>query len=184
MTEDGGDVQRLRGRIYELLDGIAERLSLSFAIYAADSDWPALYRDASHDSLCGFARRASPTSGRCRDEEAEMARTAIATGREQGGHCWQGTRRRVLPVALRGTPVLAVALCGMGIDPAAAAADYLPAEIAAALGLGAAPGPGAARIRTAAFPADSALPAAAADVIADLVRVAVAALAAQVAAGT
>lgn len=161
----------LKHRIYELLDGIAEKISLSFALYESSGDWASLYHDAEADSLCGFARRANPTSGRCRDEELQMARAALETAEIQRGACWQGNMRWVIPVIVDGRAVLAVSLCGFGLDRVAQANDYLPAEIARALGLdGNTP-------RRQAFPGDSALRQGAAEVIAELLVKAIEALA-------
>ena len=134
MSDEQPDHRSLVHAAYEVLDGVAERISLSFAIYERGSLWPRLYRDADAESLCGFARRSGPMSGRCRDEEAAMARAAFETGKPQSGVCWQGTLRRVIPVPSGPDPAIAVALCGFGVDPEAAEQDYLPAEIAAALG--------------------------------------------------
>lgn len=163
----------LKHRVYELLDRSGERLSLSFAIYEPGVAWPKLYRDAGRDTLCGYARRAGPTSGRCRDDEAEMARLALETGRVQRGACWQGTIRCVVPLPPGDTPRLAVALCGFAVDPAARDADYLPQEIATGLGL---EGRDAAT-RARAFPGDSLFVGHPAAVIADLLVLALEGLA-------
>lgn len=160
-VEDG--IRELKGQLFKLLDAVAERLSLSYAIYQRGSDWAKLYRDAGHDSLCGFARRANPTSGRCRDEEAEMVRQALASGKVESRPCWQGTIRLVVPLSLKGQPMLAVALCGFGVDEKARKNDYLPREIAAALGL--LEGADDPEARHRAFPGDSNLPTKVADVV-------------------
>lgn len=78
-----------------------------------------------------------------------MAEVALATGHVQRGNCWQGTARWVVPLLVDGRPALAVALCGFGVDPEAERQDYLPEDIAVALGLHS----GAPRAQS--FPGDS-----------------------------
>lgn len=156
-------IAALKRRAYEILDGLAEKIPLSFAIYERGGPWPKLYHDAGADTLCGFARRANPTSGRCRDDEQRMVGDVMASGKAARSACWQGTMRWVLPVVLDGQSVLAVAVCGFGVDPKAREADYLPQDMAEALGLG-----GERAGRAAAFPGDAMLPPAVADGVADL----------------
>ncbi len=135
MAEENDAQTVLRHSLYELLDSLAEKIPLSFAFYDEQGRWMRLYHDASPATLCGFARRASPTSGRCRDDEAQMARRAVETGEVQRDTCWQGTMRFVVPIQLHGKIALAVSLCGFGVDAAAKATDYLPADMQEALGL-------------------------------------------------
>ncbi|MFN7972877.1 MAG: PocR ligand-binding domain-containing protein [Acidobacteriota bacterium] len=130
---NGGDTPKDEIRV--LLSRVAEAVSLSWAIYEPGNAWPVAYADASREALCGFARRASITSGRCRDEEGRMAERAIESGQVQRGTCWQGTMRWVFPMSVAGQVVMAVAICGFGVDPEAQATDYLPQDIAEALGL-------------------------------------------------
>lgn len=171
-TEDPATTS-LKRRVYELLDAFGERLSLSFAIYEPGAAWAKLYQDAGRDTLCGYARRAGPTSGRCRDEEAELARLALSTGKVQRSACWQGTMRTVVPLPPGSAPRIAVALCGFSIDAAARDADYLPQDIAVGLGLDGKD----ASARARAFPGDSLFTGRPALVIGDLVVLALEGLA-------